>query len=40
MKDQPQRFLDLVVDLAKADVRAGKRQIPGFEVREQTRVNA
>lgn len=38
MKQQPQAFLTLCMDLAKADVRAGKRQIPGFEVRELTRV--
>lgn len=38
MKQQPQAFLTLCMDLAKADVRAGKHQIPGFEVRELTRV--
>ncbi len=35
MKDQPQRFLDLALQCAREDVRAGKRQIPGFEVVNQ-----
>lgn len=37
MKEQPERFLTLALDLAKEDVRAGKRQIPGFDVVEDKR---
>lgn len=40
MNQDPQRFLDLAMEMAKIDVRAGKRQIPGFDVQERTRVNA
>lgn len=38
MNAQPDAFVELVERLAVIDVRAGKRQIPGFEVREGTRL--
>lgn len=38
MGEQPDAFVDLVQRLAETDVRAGKRQLPGFEVREGTRL--
>lgn len=37
MKDQPGEFVGLCQHLADADVRAGKRQIPGFSVEERKR---
>jgi hypothetical protein len=38
MTAQRDAFLDLVQKLAEADVREGKRQIPGFDVIEEARV--
>jgi len=38
MTAQREAFLDLVQKLAEADVREGKRQIPGFDVLEEARV--
>lgn len=37
MRERPQAFLDLTLSLAQADVRAGKRQIPGVAVTEDKR---
>lgn len=37
MKDQPGEFVALCQRLADADVRSGKRQIPGFTVEERKR---
>ena len=38
MREQPQRFIDLCMELARIDVRSGKRQIEGFAVKERKRV--
>lgn len=38
MNVQPDEFVALVQRLAEVDVRAGKRRIPGFEVREGTKL--
>lgn len=42
MVAQPERFIELVMELARADVKAGKRgdALPGIEIVEDTRVNA
>lgn len=37
MRAQPDRFIALALELAQADVRAGKRQIDGFSVEERKR---
>lgn len=38
MKDQPEEFIALVQSLAVIDVRAGKRQIPGFKIEEGSKL--